>query len=135
MKKTEYDAKILDIENKVTNHDHDEYITTSEFNKLTTENFKARLAQVNLVTKTDFDTKLQNLNRKITSNKIKHLLVENELKKLQKLDTSYFRGKNYCSDDVTQNYLVFQPMKKYFKTYDVPRSTSEGFLAYTHISE
>ena len=35
---------MLDIENKVTNHDHDEYITTSEFDKLTTENFKTRLA-------------------------------------------------------------------------------------------
>ena len=42
---TDYDAKILDIENKVTNHDHDKYITTSEFNKLTTENFKARLVE------------------------------------------------------------------------------------------
>ena len=30
---------------------------------------------------------------------------------------SYFRGKNYYdSDDGTQNYLVFQPMYKYFKT-------------------
>ena len=45
VKKTDYDAKILDIENKVTNHDHDKYITTSEFNKLTTENFKARLVE------------------------------------------------------------------------------------------
>ena len=30
---------MLDIGNKVTNHDHDEYITTSEVNKLTTEKF------------------------------------------------------------------------------------------------
>ena len=72
---------MLDIENKVANHDHEKYITTSEFNRLTTENFNARLAQVNLVTKTDFDAKLQNLNRKVTLNKTKHLLVENELKK------------------------------------------------------
>ena len=66
VKKTDCDVKILDTENKITNHDHDEYITTSEFNKLTTENFKARLAEPNLVTKTDFDDKLKNLNKKIT---------------------------------------------------------------------
>ena len=30
---------------------------------------------------------------------------------------SYFRCKNYFdSEDGTQNYLVFQPMYKYFKT-------------------
>ena len=56
-KKTYYNTKISKIENKVTNHDHDKYITTSEFNKLTAEFFKARLAQTNLVTKTDFDAK------------------------------------------------------------------------------
>ena len=84
VKKTDYDTKTLDIENKVTNHDHDKYITTSEFNKLNREIFKARLAQGDLVTKTDFEAKLQDLNKKVTSNKTKCLLVENELKKLQK---------------------------------------------------
>ena len=44
-KKTDYDTKISDIEKKITDHDHDEYITTSEFNKLTTEHFAARLAK------------------------------------------------------------------------------------------
>ena len=82
VEKTDYDAKMLGIEKKVANHDHEKYITTSEFNRPTTENFNARLAQVNLVTKTDFDAKLQNLNRKVTLNKTKHLLVENEFKKL-----------------------------------------------------
>ena len=32
-----YDAKISEIESKVNNHDHDKYITTSEFNKVTTK--------------------------------------------------------------------------------------------------
>ena len=58
---------------------------------LTTENLAARLAQVNLASKSDianflkkteFDNKLKNLNKKVTSNKSKHLLVENEFKKL-----------------------------------------------------
>ena len=35
----------------------------SEFNKLTTENFKAILAHANLVTKTDFDGKLMSLKK------------------------------------------------------------------------
>ena len=49
--KTDYNTKISDIEKKITDHNHDKYITTPEFNKLTTENFKARLAQANLVKK------------------------------------------------------------------------------------
>ena len=39
-------------------NDHDKYIITSEFNKLTTENFNARLAEASLITKTDFDARL-----------------------------------------------------------------------------
>ena len=73
---------------KLTNHNHDKYFTTSEFNTLAASVFNARLAEANLITKTDFDTKLSSLNRKITSNKSKHLLVENELKKLQTFDSS-----------------------------------------------
>ena len=67
------------------------------------------------MTKRDFDAKLSSLNRKITSNKTKHLLVENELKKLKKFDLVYFRGKSSFEEDGTQNYLVFQPIKRYFK--------------------
>ena len=55
--KTDYDAKILDTEKNVTDHDIGEYTTTSKFNKLKIEVFKARLAQVYLVTKTDFDVR------------------------------------------------------------------------------
>ena len=34
-KKADYNTKIIEIENKITSgHDHDEYITTEEFNKL-----------------------------------------------------------------------------------------------------
>ena len=68
-----------------------------------------------MVTKADFNAKLSSLNRKITSNKSKHLLVENELKKLKTFDSSYFIGKSHFEEDGTQNYLVFQPLNKYFK--------------------
>ena len=59
--------KISEIENRITtDHDHSQYITTQEV-KLTSENFTARLAQANLVSKndsgnfvkkTDFENKL-----------------------------------------------------------------------------
>ena len=55
--------------------------------------FNVRLAQANLTTKIDFDAKLSSLNRKITANKTKHLLVENELKKLKTSDSGYFIDK------------------------------------------
>ena len=71
-----------------------------------------RLAQAILITKIDFDS---NLNRKITQNKSKHLLVENELNQLKTFHSGYFIGKRHFGEDSEQNYLVFQPMYRYFK--------------------
>ena len=45
------------------------------------------------MTKTNFDAEMSSLNRKINANKSKHLLVENELKKLKTFDSSYWRQK------------------------------------------
>ena len=64
---------------------------------------------------TDFDDKLKSLNQKVNSNKAKHLLVENELKKLETFDSIYFRGKSYFEEDGTQNYSVSQAMFRYCK--------------------
>ena len=59
------------VENKI--HDDDKYITTPQFNKLTAENFTARLKQENLaikgdttdfIKKTDFNDKPKNPNKK-----------------------------------------------------------------------
>ena len=65
----------MKIENKITaDHNHDKYITTQEFNEVTSENFTARLEQANLASKNDivnfvkkinFENKLENF----TSNK------------------------------------------------------------------
>ena len=77
--------------------------------------FNARLAQGNVIAKIEFDAKLSHLNRKVTSIKTKHLLVENESKKLKALDSSYFIGKSHFKEDGTQDYLVFQPMYRYLK--------------------
>ena len=115
VKKTDYDTKINEIEKKVTDHNHEKNITAPEFNTLSAIVFNARLAQANLINKTNFDAKLSSLNRKITANKSKHLLVETELKKLKTFKSSYFIGKSQFKEDVTQNYLVFQPMCRYFK--------------------
>ena len=65
------------------------------------------------MTKTDFDAKFKKISDRVTSNKSKHLLLENELKVLEKFDAAYFRG-NYFEEDGTQMFLVFQPMPKYF---------------------
>ena len=67
-------SSLVKNEKKLTDHNHDKYITTSEFDTLATNIFNARLAQANLITKTDFDAKLSSLNTKITANKSKHLL-------------------------------------------------------------
>ena len=42
----------MKLKKTITDHNHDKYITIPEFNKLTTENSKARLAQTDLVIKT-----------------------------------------------------------------------------------
>ena len=118
VKKTDYDTKVNEIEKKITDHSHEKYITTPEFKKLTAESFAARLASANLVTQTDFYAKLSSLNRKITSNKIKHLLVENQLKNLETFYSIYFRGKSHFEEDGTQNYLVLQQIQRYFKRID-----------------
>ena len=86
LKITGYNTKISKIKNKINkiSTDHSKYITTQVFNKLTSENVSARLAQVYLASKipdisdfvkmTDFDSKII----RFTSNK----------KEIQKLKVS-----------------------------------------------
>ena len=69
-----------------------------------------------MITKTDFNATLSSLNRKIVSNKTKHLVIENELKKLQTFDSIYILGKSHFEDNGTQNWLVFQPIGRNFNT-------------------
>ena len=60
VKMIDYNTKISEIEKKITDHNHDKYITTPEFNTLAATVFNAKLAQENLITKTDLDTELKN---------------------------------------------------------------------------
>ena len=115
VKKTDCDTKFAEIEKKFTDHNRHKYITTPQFNTLAADVFIGRLSRANLVTKTDFDAKFLSFNKKITENKTKRLLVQNELNKLKTFDSSYFIGKSHFEEDGTQNYLVFQPLIRYFK--------------------
>ena len=111
VKNTDYNTKINEIEKKIIDHDHGEYITAQELKKLTVDNFAARLKQANLASKNYiadilfrkkkryFDEKLKNYNKQITSNKTKHILIQSELKveqdktkKIQTFDLSLLIG-------------------------------------------
>ena len=105
--RTDYNTKVTEIENKLSNHNHDKYITAQEFNKLATDVFDARIARGNLVVKTNFDSTVSSLDSKIAENKTKNRSIEKELKKLKTFDSSYFIGKRHFEEDGTQNYLVF----------------------------
>ena len=131
VRKSTYKTKINEIENKITvDRRHDEYISTQEINKLTSESFTARLKQANLASqidianflkKTDFNDKTKD----VTSNKNEL----NELsKKVKAISTkgltkdlinkfSILNGAKYFSSGIFQNYLVFTPAKKYIKYF------------------
>ena len=47
--KTNYNTKVTETENKLTNHNPDKYINISEVNKLTADVFNATIAQANLI--------------------------------------------------------------------------------------
>ena len=49
------------------------------------------------------------------------------MKKLQTFGSSYFKGKSHFEEeDGTQNYLVFQPINKYFKKISNTEHISES---------
>ena len=90
--KTDYNRNIKQIENKIPKHD--KFITTRDFNKLTTESFHDRLKQGISGTKlnihyflknTYLGLKLRKINDKRNSNKANHRVAELD-KGLQKLN-------------------------------------------------
>ena len=60
------------------------------------------------MTKINCDSTVSSLDSKIAENKTKNESIENEFK-------CYFIGKSHFEEDGAQNYLVFQPIKRYFK--------------------
>ena len=109
-----FEDKINKIEKKIP--DISSLVKKTDFNTKVTE-IEGKIPDVSsLVKKSDFDTRLKKINDRVTKNKNKHLLVENELKKLKTFDLSYFLGKNYFEgNNGAQNALVFQTMQKRFK--------------------
>ena len=85
------------------------WLKKTDFNTKVTEIEDKISNNSSVVKKTDFDTKL--------NNRSKHLLVENELKKLKAFDLSYFRGEDYFGDN-NINYLVFEVSLKCLNFYD-----------------
>ena len=112
-KKNAYNTKISEIEKKISDHNHNKYITTPKLYTLAAGVFDERLAQANLITKTEFDTKLKSLNKNFNSNETRHLLDENELKKLKSIDLGYFIGKSHFDENGSQKYLAFKPILRY----------------------
>ena len=111
---------------KNTDHDHFKYITVPEFNKLSVENFTARLTQANLANKSDIsnfveETDFDNKQKGVTSNKnklnelskkVKTILTKRLTKDLIN-KFSILNGANYFFSGIFQNYLAFIPAKKY----------------------
>ena len=98
IKKSDYDTKIAEIENKFVSN----------------TGFESKLAQANVITKINFDEKI--------------IEVENNIKKLQTFDSSYFRRKKYFDEDGTQNYLVFLPIGRYFRLTANKKTSHHGNL-------
>ena len=113
-KKPDYITKISEFKNNITtDHVHDKYITTQEFNKLTAENFTARLAQANLTGISNF-VKKTDLNE--LPKRIKTISTKGLTKDLINKFINLNRAK-YFSSFISQNYLVFIPTKTYIKYF------------------
>ena len=120
VKKTDYNTKINGIEKKITDHNHDEYIITPEFNNFMAEifdlrlkrgNLESKIAIANFVNKTDFNNKLKD----VTSNKnelnelpkkVKAISTKGLTKDLINKFSILNRTKCFPSG-IFQNYLVF----------------------------
>ena len=113
-KKTNFKIKVTEIEGKIP--DVSNLVKNTDFNTKFTE-IEDKIPDVsNLVKNKDFDARLKTISDRVTENKSKHLLIKNELKKLEKFDAAYFRGKNYFGgNDGVQNSLVFQVGKSILK--------------------
>ena len=109
VKKTDYDAKIKDIERK--------YFSTTDYNKFTSDILDVKIKQKELVSKSDIDKKLINVSGKITENKRKQVEFEKEITDLtnkvaQIPEKGYgFLCRMYFKDnDGYQNFPFFDPM-------------------------
>ena len=147
VKKTDYNTKITEIEDKtpdtsnlatktalttvenkipdVSNLATKTALTTVENKIPDTSNLEAQTAL------TTVENKIPDINSlvKKSDDNTKITGIENSTEKLQTFDLSYFRGKKYFDEGSgKQNYLVFLPMRKYFKLNSVARVTDYVLL-------
>ena len=94
VKKTYYDAKILDIESK--------YFTAADYNKFPSETLGAEIKQKELVDKFSIAGFINNadFHKKVTTSATNAELKAEQDKIIQAFDPSYFRGKSHFEDDV-----------------------------------
>ena len=71
VKKADYNTKISETKKEILDHNYDKCITTQEFNKLTANNFAAKLKRANIakyiddfVERIDFDDKVARVSEK-----------------------------------------------------------------------
>ena len=114
VKKANYDTKISDIEHKYTN--------AADYNRFTKDIVTERIKEKGLVDKSAISGFINNtdLNQKVVTLATKAELKaeKNKIIKLEAFDSSYLCGKSHFEDGGAENYLVFQPVYKYFKKID-----------------
>ena len=96
--------KIEDVDKKITNNS--KVIKTKEIKRFITTNFNTRIIE----TPQKRTTKKQLENALDLGDKNRE-----KIKKLQTFDLTYFNGECYFNDDGSQNYLIYQPVIKYFQ--------------------
>ena len=119
--KTEYQTDQIELEKKIPNMSH--FVKKAKLTELESKipdvsslGTKTALTAVqNKIPSVSNLVNLSSLNGKVTANKTKNLLIENELNKLKTFAWSYFIGNSHFEEDSTQNYLVFEPINRYFK--------------------
>ena len=115
VKKTDYITKITEIEGKIPDIGNlaTKGALTSVENKI--PDISNLATKAGLTTVENKIPDISSLVKKIDYN-AKITKVENNIKKLETYYLSYFRGKKYFDEgDGKKNYLVFLPMRKYFK--------------------
>ena len=139
---TDYNTKITEIEDKI--HDTSSFVKKTDYNTKITE-IEEKIADTsNLATKTALTTlenkipNISNLATKTALNTVENKIpdinslvkkidynieiggIKLNINKLQAHDLSYFKGKQYFDEGSGKhNYLVFLPMRKYFKLNSV----------------
>ena len=128
VKKTDYNTKITEIEDKIPD-------TSNLATKTALTTVENKIPDIsNLVTKTALNTvenKIPDINSLVKKSdyNIEIAGIKLNINKLQVYDLSYLKGKQYFDEGSgKQNYLLFLPMRKYFKLNSVTGVTDYVLL-------